>query len=542
MITILSTMKMRIGIWLIGGILLGSFLSCASDTAPSTYQPTWQSLSSHPVPNWYREAKFGVFIHWGVYSVPAYHEWYLVFMSPKARFGRNLGGPPYTAAQGDLPDSVFRANIRPEANRYQREAYGTDFAYDDFIPMFKGEQFDPESWAALFKQAGARYVVLTAKHGDEFALWPTEYTRRNAMNMGPHRDLLGDLTAAVRQQGLKMGYYHNTTYSFWDARYPNQEWVDYMNHSIEELVDKYQPDILWGDVVAGPARDQAGRPLGADHWNSKEVIAYFYNHSKNPQEVVTNDRWGIDLSARVNSEKAISRSVWASSAERWGLDAQQGAVLGDFQTPERRNITEIFRSPWETCDSMDPTSWGYNKRLPDAEYMTTNEIVDYLADIVSKGGNLLINIGPKADGTIPAVMQKRLQGVGAWLRVNGEAIYGTHPWETFGEGATRGETGSWGRTEGEYRYTASDIRFTTKGKALYAIVLGWPGDRLTVTSLKSTESSAIQSVSMLGYPGELQWTQTGNGLQIQTPASPSGGNAYIFKIVFRKELPHFASS
>lgn len=542
MIKMLSNLKRTIGIWLVGGILLGTLLSCSTDTAQTEYQPTWQSLSSHPVPRWYRDAKFGIFIHWGVYAVPAYHEWYVVFMSPKARFGRNLGGPPYTAAQGDLPDSVFLANIRPKANRYQREQYGVDFAYDDFIPMFKAENFDPESWAALFKQAGARYVVLTAKHGDEFALWPTEYTPRNAMDMGPHRDLVGDLTEAVRHQGLKMGYYHNTTYSFWDARYPDQEWVDYMNHSIEELVDKYQPDILWGDVVSGPARDQAGEPLGADHWNSKEVIAYFYNHSRNPDEVVTNDRWGIDRSVRVTSEKSLSRSVWADAAKGWGLDEDQGVVLGDFQTPERRNITQIFRSPWETCDSMDPTSWGYNKRLPDAEYMTTNEIVDYLSDIVSKGGNLLINIGPKADGTIPAVMQERLRGVGDWLSVNGEAIYGTHPWETYGEGATRGETGSWGRTEGEYRYTASDIRFTTKGNALYAIVLGWPGDRLTITSLASVADTDIRSVSMLGYGGNLQWNQSENGLRIQTPDNPPGKHAYAFKITFKGVLPHYTPS
>ena len=541
MIKLSPNKRTRIETLLISVVILGALLSCGAGPSRSNYQPTWKSLSSHPVPHWYRDAKFGIFIHWGVYSVPAYHEWYLVFMSPKAQFGRNLGGPPYTAAQGDLPDSVFQANIRPEANRYQRENYGVDFAYDDFIPRFTAKKFDPEAWAALFKKAGARYVVLTAKHGDEFALWPTKFTRRNAMDMGPHRDLLGDLTRAVRDQGLRMGYYHNTTYSFWDARYPSEEWVTYMNNSIKELVNRYHPDILWGDVVSGPARDQAGKPLGADHWNSKEVIAYFYNHARDPDEVVTNDRWGIDRSVRVTSEKALSRSVWASFAKGWGLDEQQGVVLGDFQTPERRNITEIFRPPWETCDSMDPTSWGYNKRLPDAEYMTTNEIVDYLVDIVSKGGNLLINIGPKSNGTIPAVMQDRLRGVGAWLAVNGEAIYGTHPWDTYGEGTIRGETGSWDRTEGDYRYTAKDIRFTTKGKVLYAIVLGWPGDRFTITSLKSAESNNIRSVSMLGYRGGLQWNQTGNGLQIQTPDNPPGDNAYTFKIVFKKNLPRASS-
>ena len=501
------------------------FFSCGRNPSPHVYEPTRESLEKHSVPAWFKDAKFGIFIHWGVYSVPAWHEWYVVFMSPESSFGRNLGGPPYTAAQGDLPDSIFRANVREAANLYHRENYGVDFAYDEFIPMFKAEKYDPSQWADLFEQVGAKYVVMTAKHGDEFALWPSKYTDRNAMDMGPQRDLVGDLTKEVRSRGMKMGLYHNTTYSFWDDRYPGKDWVEYMNNSIKELVDLYQPDILWGDVVVGPVRDENGKPLGADHWNSKEVIAYFYNHSENPEEVLTNDRWGVDYQNGADSKKALSNSLWAPHVDHW--NAEDGALLGDYQTPERRNITGIFDLPWETCDALDPTSWGYNRQLPDEEYMTSNELVDYLADIVSKGGNLLINIGPKADGTIPQVMQDRLKGVGEWLSVNGKAIYGTRAWSVYGEGPTKEEIGSWGRSDGEYRFKAGDVRYTRKGDDLYAILLEWPGKEINLNALKDIQ---VDEITLLGSEEEVLWSQNEEGLQISLPGSPGSPYANTLKL------------
>jgi alpha-L-fucosidase len=346
---------------------------------------------------------------------------------------------------------------------------------------------------------------MTAKHGDEFAMWPSQFTPRNAMDMGPERDLVGDLTRTVRNSGMKMGYYHNTTYSFWDARYPDNAWVEYMNSSIKELIEMYQPDILWGDVVIGPARDENGKPLGADHWNSKELIAYYYNHSPEPDQVVTNDRWGLDMTVRVDSKKALSQSVWSDLAERWNLESQ-GALLGDFQTPERRNVNEIFDFPWETCNSLDPTSWGYNKFLPEEEYMSTNELVDQLVDIVSKNGNLLINIGPRADGTIPEVMQDRLRGIGEWLNVNGEAIYGSTYWDTFQEGP---------------------VRFTSKDDILYATALDWPGGQLTLTEAANLQ---VNNITLLGAPSEIQWEMTPDGLVIQLPDSPPSPHANVLKI------------
>jgi alpha-L-fucosidase len=494
----------------------------------NSYEPSWKSLESHPVPQWFRDAKFGVFIHWGVYSVPAFHEWYVEFMSPRAGYGIKPEGPPYTASQGDLSDSVFKARmrgIRSEANKFHRENFGVNFEYDEFIPMFRAEHFNPAAWAELFSQAGARYVVLTAKHGDEFALWPTAFTDRNAMKMGPHRDLAGDLLKEVRSRGMKMGFYHNTTYTFWDKRYPDKEWVEYMNNSIKELVDLYKPDILWGDVPVGPFRDRNGNPLGADHWNSREVIAYFYNHSTDPDEVVTNDRWDLDTTREaINSKKSLSGSLWASYAGSFKLN---GGFLGDFQTPERRNITRIFDIPWETCDALDPTSWGYNRRTPDEKYMTANELVDYLSDIVSKGGNLLINIGPRADGTIPEVMQDRLKGAGAWLSKNGEAIYGTTPWSVYGEGPTTEEIGSWDRKDAGYRFKAGDLRFTRKGNVLYVILLEWPGNEITIRSLKNVD---IRKISMLGSDEPVVWKKNDRGVTVTLPKEPVSSCAYTLKL------------
>jgi len=451
----------------------------AAGGATGPFQPTAQSVRQHRAPQWYEDAKFGIFIHWGVFAVPAYHEWYVEYISPRANYGLMLGGPPYTATCGNLPEKLCKAKIQEEAVKYHLANWGPNFPYDNFIPMFKAEKFDPAAWAQLFKESGARYVVLTAKHGDEFALWPTKFTHRNAMEMGPHRDLAGDLLKAVRQSGLKMGFYHNTTYTFWDPRFPGRDWVDYMNNSIKELVDLYHPSILWGDTTEGSIRDGNGQYPTAEYWNSPEVLAYFYNHSDDPAEVVANDRWGRDV---------------------------DGNQVGDFTTPERTRVEGIWKNKWEECDSLDPTSWGYNRLLAEGDYMTPNQVVDYLVDIVSKNGNLLLNIGPKADGTIPEVMQVCLRQVGEWLKVNGEAIYGTRPWE---------------------RYKDGDVRFTRKGDTLYAIALEWPEEELRLPSLAG---KAVSSVELLGSSDTVTWKQDARGVVIQPPSKRPCRYAYTFKI------------
>ncbi len=440
------------------------------------FLPTIASLRSHKVPQWYEDAKFGIFVHWGPYAVPAYHEWYVEMISPKANFGFMLGGPPFTATRGDLPEELFKQYTVEDAVKYHLANWGPNFPYDDFIPMFKAEKFDPAAWAQLFREAGARYVVLTAKHGDEFAMWPSKYTHRNSVEMGPKRDIAGDLLKAVRQTGIKMGFYHNTTYTFWDPRFPGRDWVDYMNNSIKELVDLYQPSILWGDVDNGPIRDMRGRMLPADYWGSKQVLAYYYNRTP---DAVANDRWGVDV---------------------------DGKQVGDFATPERTRMDQLRKDKWESCDSLDPTSWGYNRNLKESEYMTPNHLVDYLVDVVSKNGNLLINIGPRADGTIPEIAQHCLRETGQWLKVNGEAIYGSHYWEPFKDG---------------------DFRFTRKGNTLYAIALEWPEDEVRLTSLAGKR---VLHVEMLGSGEKVSWRQESAALVIRPPANRPCRYAYTFKI------------
>ena len=233
--------------------------------AQGPYQPTAASLRTHKVPQWFDDAKFGIFIHWGPYAVPAFHEWYVAWMSPRAGYGFRLGAPPYTPDQGILSDAVFKlkypaGSVAERARKYHLENFGPNVSYDDFLPMFKAEKFDPAAWAKLFEDAGARYVVLTAKHGDEFAMWPPKLTPRNAGDMGPKRDIVGDLAKTVRARGMKYGLYHNTTYTFYDKRYPGRDWVEYMNATIKELIDKYQPSVIWGDVTEGPIRDAQAKP------------------------------------------------------------------------------------------------------------------------------------------------------------------------------------------------------------------------------------------------------------------------------------------
>jgi alpha-L-fucosidase len=286
---------------------------------------------------------------------------------------------------------------------------------------------------------------------------------------------------------MKMGFYHNTTYSFWDQRYPNEEWVEYMNNSIKELVDLYDPAILWGDVRIGPARDSVWNPLGIDHWNNKELLAYYYNHAKDPNRVVANDRWG---------------------------KSQVGPYLGDYQTPEREKMDTITSDKWETCMTITGSaSWGYDKSKKPQDYWSVNALVDYLVDIVSKNGNLLLNIGPRADGIIPDIMRERLLGIGRWLEVNGEAIYGTDYWKTYGQG---------------------NIRFTRKGEnTLYAIALEWPGKQVTIQSLNENIDRKIQEVSILGDNEKLEWNMSEKGLTIETPQKRPCKYAYSFKIVFK---------
>ncbi|KAA3611653.1 MAG: hypothetical protein DWQ01_06065 [Planctomycetota bacterium] len=366
---------MRVPVLLL--ILLFAGKSLAQE--PVRYGPDWESLSSRPFPKWFREAKLGIFIHWGVYSVPAwsgpeqYAEWFL----------RGL-------QVGDQPRLDFMHRV-----------YGPDFQYRDFADKFRAELFDPEDWAALFRASGARYVVLTAKHHDGFCLWPSEQAPNwNAYDVGPKRDLVGDLSTAVREAGLRMGLY----YSLPEWNHPLYRWGqpnsnndvnqyvrEHMIPQFQSLMSRYRPAVVFSD-------GDWDHP--ATTWRSAELLAWLYNDSGCPKDVVVNERWGA------------------------------GCTVG-FPTPEYSAGIQPGARPWVECRGLG-RSFGWNRNEKLEAYMTRKELVHFLCRAVSHGGGLLLNVGPAGDGRIPLLQQDRLVGLGEWLAINGEAIYATEAWPPYG--------------------------------------------------------------------------------------------------------------
>jgi len=472
------------------------------------FRPDWESLKTYEVPEWYRDAKFGIFIHWGVYSVPAVgNEWY--------------------------PRNMYREGS--EEYKHHIATYGAQdkFGYKEFIPMFKAEHFDPAAWAELFKKAGAKYVVPVAEHHDGFAMYDSGLSDWTAAKMGPHRDVIGELAKAVRAQGLHFGVSsHRVEHNFFlgvgraiasdvndpqyaalygpahtwmmnpagtpldnDFTYVSSEWADDWLARGAELVEKYHPDIVYFDWWIG---QPSIRP------NLTRFAAFYYNSS-----LQYGDHVGV-----------INYKDYAM---------QESAAVLDL---ERGQLGDIRRLYWQTDTSVSNKSWGYIK---DDTFKLPEFVVHQLIDIVSKNGNLLLNIGPRSDGTIPEPVQQVLLDVGAWLNVNGEAIYDTRPWRTYGEGPTKVMTGSFHDTDVEH-YTAADFRFTTKGDVLYAIGLGWPTNReAVIRSLARTiGSEQVQSTAMLGSDAKLSFEQRADGLHVQLPAQAPAKYAYALRVKFAR--------
>ncbi|GMA32952.1 hypothetical protein GCM10025875_29440 [Litorihabitans aurantiacus] len=460
----------------------------AADTELPDYDASPASLNSHPLPEWFDDAKFGIFIHWGAYSVPAW-----------AAGEDDHGGENYAEWYGKYmtnPESAFY--------RYHRDTYGEDYDYDQFLEDWDPAQFDPDAWVDTIADAGARYVVLTSKHHDGIALWDSP-TGRDTVDRGPGRDLAGELMGAVREDGrLKAGFYYSLL-EWWHAGAPNAEQrtnpytgeqlpytgidlpagsdyvADYMHPQIEDLIDSYDPDILWCD---------GEWDVDAATWDMGGVVADFYNQAKNrdvPKEVVVTDRCKIDQ----------------------GRDDPEEL---DFQTPEYEVRSEIETSKWESSRGIG-RSYGYNQRETDADYQTADEIVDSLVDIVSKNGNLLLNIGPRADGTIPEIQQERLAQVGEWLEVNGDAIYGTSYWQRAEEPAS-----------------ATDVRYTMGDDTLYATALDWPEDELTLGG--DLPFTAATTVSLLGSDAQVPWSRAADGAIVLDTSGlePSNDIAHSFAI------------
>ncbi len=468
-------------------------MSIEQVVAGGPFAASWESLAKYQVPEWYLDAKFGIFIHWGVYAVPAFgSEWY----------------PRNMYQQGSKEFEHHVATHGPQAR----------FGYKEFISQFKAEKYEPGHWAELFHSAGAKFVVPVAEHHDGFPMYDTALSEWCAAKMGPKRDVMGELAVAVRQHGMVFGVSSHRAEHWWffdggmkfesdvqDARYtglygparpekgdpPNREFLDDWLARTCELVDKYQPQLVWFDWWIE-------QPVFQPYL--QQFAAYYYNRGA---------QWHRGVAINYKNEAfPVGTAVF---------DVERGQLAG---------IRPRF---WQTDTSISKNSWGY---VGHQDYKTAAEIVGDLVDIVSKNGCLLLNIGPRPDGTIPEPEEQVLRQIGRWLAVNGEAIYGTRPWKLFGEGPTQVVEGSFNDTKRQ-PFTGRDIRFTTKGDTLYAIVLAWPGDTLAVQSLASGAPNVegeVRQVSLLGHSGKLEWLRDKDGLVVKMPAERPGDTAFAVKI------------
>lgn len=442
------------------------------------YEPTLESLNRHSLPEWYADAKLGIFIHWGLYSVPGWAP----LVHPEHDFTSQdyIENNPY--AEWYL--NTMRLDGSP-TQAYHRERYGADYDYYNFAPLFDKEieKWDPQVWAKIFRDAGAKYIVLTSKHHDGFTLWPssTPNPKLPADRQHASRDIVGELSTAVRNQGMRMGLYYSGGYDWTFVPGPIRAKEDYekvkpqsdaygkyADAQVRELIARYRPSVLWNDIDY----PKSGHPL--------EIIAEYYNAI--PDGVV-DDRFGVKHS--------------------------------DFKSPEYQTLDRISPEKWEECRGLG-RSFGYNRAEGEAETIAPDHLIYLLVDIVSKNGNLLLDVGPEADGTIPPVQMERLQALGAWLRQNGEAIYGTHPWQ---------------RAAGE---TADHIpvRFTQKAGALYATLLGQP--KTSSVAFQALSVSVDAKVSLLGQVKPLAWSQQGDDLNVTLPPTLPGHYAYVVKILDRR--------
>ncbi len=432
-------------------IVLSVVLFCLQQVQAEKYEATWESLREYPeVPKWLRDGKFGIYTHWGPYAVHAY--------------GSNTTW--YSNSLYNYPGG--------EARRHFEENFGKltpEYGYKDLIPLFTAEKFDADEWAELFQKAGAKFAGPVAEHHDGFAMWDTKYSKWNAAKMGPKRDVVGELEKAIKSRDMKFvtAFHHAANWFFfpvWDKRYDtgdpeysglygqqhepgemrNKEFHEEWYGKIKEVIDDYSPDFIWFDF----ALDSIAEGY------VKDFLAYYYNHAtKKDKEVVVTYK---------------------------GNDLVPGTGVRDLELGQEANITY---HEWITDSTVDDRgAWGWAN---DLVFKSPNRVIDNLVDRVSKNGYLLLNVGPKPDGTIPDEARDLLLEVGKWLKVNGDGIYGTTPWLYASEGPTNlGAVGDIGFNESNVVYTKKDVRFTVKGDNLYATFLDWPGDKAVIKTLRTS--------------------------------------------------------
>ena len=475
------------------------------------FEPTWESLSQHkPSPDWFQNAKFGIYFHWGVYTVPAFgFEWY-----PRLMHLKN--------------DKYFGGSIY----NYHLKKYGgpAKFGYHDFVPMFKAEHFDANEWAALFKKAGARFAGPVAEHSDGFSMWASKITPWNAMDKGPKRDVVGELAVAIRKQGMpfittfhngvnlqrykdkpeekdfKNSYYpyikgmpptsEDPELKYLYGNIPEAQWLkEVWMGKLKEVIDNYRPDILWFDSCLD---------LIPENYR-KEFAAYYLNKA---------EEWGKQVViVRKQDDLPIDMSV------------------NDL---EKSRMNKMGKMPWMTDETISTGSWCYTE---DLVIKPAKDLLHVLIDIVSKNGTLLLNISPKSDGTIPENQKDVLLKIGDWLGKYGEAIYDTRPWYTYGEGPTQQPEGDF-KNHSDFKkikYNEKDIRYTTKGEIVYAITLGNPGTNQEILfesfATKNVPAKInIKNVSLLGSEEKIVYEMKDGGLWIKTPNKMADDMAFVFKI------------
>jgi alpha-L-fucosidase len=463
--------------------------------AEGPFAPTYASFAQYRYPDWFRDAKLGIWAHWGPQAVPMFGDWYARHM--------------------------YRQGHKQYQDHLEHYGHPSKAGWKDVIPLWKAEKWDPARLMALYKKAGARYFVSMGVHHDNFDLWDSKYHRWNAVQMGPHRDVVGDWQKAAKANGLPFGVSEHlgASFTWWqeshgadkegplagvpydgadpgyaDLYHPaaapgdkewystNPAWHREWFARIQDLVDHYQPDLLYTDGAV-PFDNETGRSL----------IAHLYNAS----------------AARHGGTPRVVYTCKQESKGMWVQDVERGVLKG------------ISEHPWQTDTSIG--DWFYNREW---KYRPVQWVIHMLVDVVSKNGNLLINVVLRPDGSLDPEVETLLAQMADWIAVNGEAIYGTRPWKTFGEGPVRAEGGAF---KEDAAFTADDVRFTTKGDTLYAFALGWPAKGLTIRAL-GTAAGKVTRVRLLGHDGRIEWTQDATGLRISAPARPPCDHAVAFAI------------
>jgi len=481
------------------------FAACAvicftAGNAQEVYQPNWESLAKYDeTAEWFKDAKFGIYAHWGVLSVPAYaNDWYPRLMHVE-------GSDEY---------------------KHHASLYGepSKFGYHDFVPMFHAENFNADAWAELFQKAGAKFAGVVAEHHDGWSNWDSKINPWNSMDMGPHRDLVGELAKAIHGRGMKLvtsfhkdrnlqinknnpdKWLNDESYFPYNPKMPTssedpklaqmygniapEQFYKNWYGELKELIDNYSPDLIYFDSKMTKIPEKT----------KQEFVAYYFNHSvkENKQVVIT------------HKEGELPKTVSVEDFEK----GRQNAITKDF---------------WLTDETVSVGSWSYTN---DLGLKTANEIVDLLADIVSKNGALMLNVSPMANGLIPQNQQAILLEIGKWLDVNDEAIYGSRTFTVFGEGPAKQEKG--GMFVDKITYGAQDIRYTRKGNTVYAIVLGWPGENVAVAlsafATSDKKAPKVKSVAVLGSPEKITFTQDAIGVHVKTPSKKIDDKAFVIKL------------